>query len=219
MTGARRYGGSGLPDSWCLGELSIVRKSLRCGRSVARVCSLFRSKQTHRLFRRQDSGHPLGLRTDSVQGDAAPRSLRPVAPLRFQSAGQADQARGVGGGGVDLDGVVAVLLVEDREGFGQQGGMRRVVGIVGKPDQDPGAVARRPPGAGCRDLGMVAQDRVASLDRRGQFGLGAADFGGSERRRCRDRASAGRGCRRRGSCAALESAGCPTGPTGRTGPD
>ena len=37
MIGARRYGESGLPDSWCLGELSIVRKSLRCRRSVARV--------------------------------------------------------------------------------------------------------------------------------------------------------------------------------------
>ena len=59
--------------------------------------------------------------------------------------------------------------------------MRRVVGIVGEPDQDPGPVARRAPGAGSRELGVVAQDRVASLDRRGQFGLGAADFGGSER--------------------------------------
>ncbi len=145
--------------------------------------ALFRgfSRRTHRLLRRRDSGHFRRLGADAVQGDAAPGSLGAVASLGLQGAGQADQPRGVGRGRIDPDGVVAVLLVEGREGPGQKRGMMRVVGIVGEPDQDPGPIARAAPGRRGRELGMVAQDRVASLDRRGQFGLGAADFGGAQR--------------------------------------
>jgi hypothetical protein len=37
MTGAQGFGDRWLPGSCFLGELSIVRESLRCGRSISRV--------------------------------------------------------------------------------------------------------------------------------------------------------------------------------------
>ena len=91
--------------------------------SRVRASRLLCSRQTHRHLR------PTGFRSfsamyaDPVQGDAAPGSFGPVASLGLQGSGQADQARGVGRGRIDPDGVVAVLLVEGREGSGQQGGM------------------------------------------------------------------------------------------------
>ncbi len=59
IAGARGFEDRGLPDSWFLGELSIVRESLRCGRSISRACGprVLLCFTGDRLFRRRGSRH------------------------------------------------------------------------------------------------------------------------------------------------------------------
>ena len=66
---------------------------------------------------------------------------------------------------------------------------------------------------------MVAQNRVASLDRGGQLGLGAADLGGAQRVNVEIEPAQAKDVGIAGRVPCSSSAGCPTGPSrsGRTG--
>ena len=100
-----------------------------------------------------------------------------MASFGFDGSGQADQSGRVGGGRVDSHQVVAELPIEDGERLGQNLAMIRIVGIVGKPNQDPGSVTRRAPKRlGRGQFRVAVQDGVAPLECGGQLGIGAADF-------------------------------------------
>ena len=71
-----------------------------------------------------------------------PGPLGAVASLGLQGAGQADQARGVGRGGIDPDGVVAVPPVEGRECPGQKA--RHEAGRWDSRGAGPGSRHRSP---------------------------------------------------------------------------
>ncbi len=121
------------------------------------------------------------LCSKSVQGDTPPRSIRPIGSLNFQGPGKADQASRIRSRRIDAYDVVAVLSVESSKCFDQQGGMMRVVGIIGESHKNPGTIPRAAPSAASRQLGMVTEYGVASLDGGEQFDVGAANIGWSNR--------------------------------------